>query len=272
LQNTGRKKIIAMEHSFHGRTAAAGAVTWGSQGRWYGFPSTPMEVEFVPRNDEAALAAAVDNDTAGVIIEPVQGVAGAFDFSRTFMAAARAACDSHGAMLILDEVQTGVGRCGTPFGADYFDVIPDMITAAKSLGGGFPCGAVLMTDDVARDLGPGAMGTTFGGGPLACAAIVAVLDTILENDLLTNVTEVSAHIRETCIRGPVNAIQGAGFLLGLKTTPRAALVRDALLRKDILAGTSADPHVLRLLPALVLESSHVDKLSDALEELSDESF
>jgi acetylornithine/succinyldiaminopimelate/putrescine aminotransferase len=129
-----------------------------------------------------------------------------------------------------------------------------------------------MRNDLAKDLGPGALGTTFGGGPLACAVIIAVLDAIEEEGLLAQVTEVSALIRETCVRGPVTGIQGAGFLLGLKTTPRAASVRDALLDKDILAGTSADPHILRLLPALILQPSHVASLAQALEELNDESL
>ncbi|HEY5624664.1 MAG TPA: aminotransferase class III-fold pyridoxal phosphate-dependent enzyme [Gammaproteobacteria bacterium] len=269
LQATGRGKVIAMEHSFHGRTAAAGAVSWNSIGRWYGFPRMPMDVVFVPRNDEAALAAAVDSDTAAVIMEPVQGVAGAFDFAESFVNAARRACDAAGALLILDEVQTGMGRLGTPFGADYFGVTPDLMTAAKSLGGGFPCGAVVMRQDLARDLGPGAIASTFGGGPLACAAIVAVLDTIADDNLLANVADVSARIRESCTIGHVSGIQGAGFLLGLRTTPRAALVRDALLKHDILTGTSGDPHILRLLPALILQSTHVEKLVDALEEIAD---
>lgn len=272
LQTTGRRKIVAIEHGFHGRTAAAGAVTWGARDRWYGFPNTPMDVTFVPRNDTTALTAAIDKETAGVIIEPVQGVTGAFDFSKPFMTAARAACDVSGALLILDEVQTGIGRLGTPFGADYFDVSPDLITTAKSLGGGFPCGAVLMRDELTKDLGPGALGTTFGGGPLACALIVAVLDTIEEDGLLAQVTEVSALIRQTCICGPITSVQGAGFLLGLKTAPRAATVRDALLERNILAGTSGDPHILRLLPALILQPSHVETLAQALEELTDESF
>ena len=272
LQTTGRKKIVALEHGFHGRTAAAGAVTWGARERWYGFPNTPMDVTFVPRDDAGALASAVDEEPAGVIIEPVQGVAGAYDFSKPFMAAARAACDASGALLILDEVQTGIGRLGTPFGADYFGVSPDLMTTAKSLGGGVPCGAVLMRDEITKDLGPGALGTTFGGGPLASAAIVAVLATIEEEGLLAQVTEVSALIRQTCIRGPITGIQGVGFLLGLKTTPRAAAVRDALLGRDILTGTSGDPHILRLLPALILEPSHVEILARALEELTDESL
>ena len=269
LQATGRGKIVAMEHAFHGRTAAAGALSWNSRDRWYGFPQVPFDIEFVPRNDEAALASAVDNDTAAIIIEPVQGVAGAFDFDPSFMQATRRISDEAGALLILDEVQTGVGRLGQPFGADYFGITPDLLTTAKALGGGFPCGAVIMRNELATELRPGALGSTFGGAPLACAAIVAVLDTIAENHLLAQVTEVSAQISETCVVGPITAIQGVGFLLGLRTTPRAALVRNALLERDILAGTSGDPHILRLLPALILQSEHVESLAEALKEIGD---
>jgi len=272
LQATSRSTIVAVEHAFHGRTAAAAAVTWGAQDRWYGFPRTPFNVQFVPRDDVAALSAAVDNETAGVIIEPVQGVAGAFDFSAQFMTAARELCDQNGAILILDEVQTGVGRLGTPFGADLYGVRPDLLTTAKALGGGFPCGAVIMTNALAADLGPGAMGTTFGGGPLACAAIRTVLEVIEEDRLLTRVQELAGLIRERCLCGPITGIQGAGFLIGLKTAPRAARVQEALLQKGILAGTSADPHVLRLLPPLILEDQHVEELVQALEELNSETL
>jgi len=269
LRVTGRTKIVAFEHAFHGRTAAAAAVTWGAAKSWYGFPRTPFDVQFVPRNDVAALDAAVDSSTAGVIVEPVQGLAGAFDFSTELLHAARAACDRAGALLILDEVQTGIGRLGEPFGAQLHRVRPDLLTTAKGLGGGFPCGALLLPQSIARDLKPGSLGTTFGGGPVACAAIKTVLDVIREDELLANVREVSAAIRATCVVGPVVGIQGRGFLLGLKTKPKAAAVRDALLARDILTGTSADPHVLRLLPPLILSTEHVQRLAAALEELTD---
>ena len=272
LRATGRCTVVAMEHAFHGRTAAAGAVTWGAAKSWYGFPRAPFDVRFVPRNDVDALEAAVDGDTAAVIIEPVQGVAGAFDFSTQFMQAARACCDRTGALLIVDEVQTGVGRLGEPFGADLFGVEPDLLTTAKGLGAGFPCAALLMTDGLAEDLGAGAMGTTFGGGPLACAAIKTVIDVIEEDDLLARVRATAASIRSTCIRGPVTGIRGAGLLVGLRTAPRAAAVQKALLREDILTGTSADPHILRLLPPLILEQRHVARLAEVLEELDSETL
>src|SRR5512143_1555323 len=269
---TGRTKIVAMEGSFHGRTAAAAAVTWGAAKSWYGFPRTPFDVQFVPRNDAQALAAAVDSSTAAVIIEPVQGLAGAFDFAPEFLHAIRAACDKAGALYIIDEVQTGMGRLGAPFGAQLYDVRPDLLTVAKGLGGGFPCGAVLMPQSIAAELKPGALGTTFGGGPVACAAMKTVIEVIERDKLLANVREVSATIRATCKVGPVESIQGQGFLLGLRTRPKAAAVRDALLARDILAGTSADPHVLRLLPPLILSAEHVQRLAAVLKELNDASL
>ncbi len=272
LKLTGRKKIVAIEHSFHGRTAAAAAVTWGAQKSWYGFPRTPMDVAFVPRNDIEALHSAVDDRTAAVIVEPVQGLAGAFDLSTEFLRSARQACDRNDAFLILDEVQSGMGRLGEPFGADLFRVQPDLLTTAKGVAGGFPCGALIMTPTIAVELKPGQLGTTFGGNPMACAGVIAVLDAIEEDHLLTRVRELSALIRETCVVGPVKRIRGAGFLLGLETGPKAAKVRDALLQRDILTGTSTDPHVLRLLPPLVLEREHVEALAAALKELDDETL
>jgi acetylornithine/succinyldiaminopimelate/putrescine aminotransferase len=266
---TGRTKIVAMEHSFHGRTAAAAAVTWGAAKSWYGFPRTPFDVTFVPRNDVAALEAAVDASTAAVIIEPVQGLAGAFHFEPEFLHAIRAVCDKRGALFIIDEVQTGMGRLGAPFGAQLHDVRPDLLTVAKGLGGGFPCGAVLMPHSIAATLKAGSLGTTFGGGPVACAAIKTVIEVINRDDLCANVRTVSAAIRASCQVGPVESIQGRGFLLGLKTRPKAAAVRDALLARDILVGTSADPNMLRLLPPLILSHDHVQRLAEALEDLTD---
>jgi acetylornithine/succinyldiaminopimelate/putrescine aminotransferase len=236
---------------------------------WYGFPRTPFDVAFVPRNDTAALDDAVDSSTAAVIIEPVQGLAGAFDFAPEFLRACRAACDRAGALLIIDEVQTGMGRLGAPFGAQLHNVRPDLLTVAKGLGGGFPCGAVLMPHSIAKDLKAGALGTTFGGGPVACAAIKTVIDVIGRDNLCANVRDVSAAIKATCRVGPVESIQGGGFLLGLKTRPKASAVRDALLARDLLVGTSADPHMLRLLPPLILSTEHVQRLAKALEELTD---
>ena len=268
LRVTGRSKIVAIEQSFHGRTAAAAAVTWGADGSWYGFPRAPFDVQFVPREDIAALNAAVDSSTAAVIVEPVQGLAGAFDFTTEFLRAARNACDRSRALLILDEVQTGIGRLGEPFGAQLHRVRPDLLTTAKGLGGGFPCGALLLPHEIARDLKPGSLGTTFGGGPMACAIVETVIDIIESENLLENVRQRSAQIRRDCVVGPVIATQGAGLLLGLRTSRPAKDVQAELLKQDILTGTSGDPNVVRILAPFVLGSEHVEQLRDALKKIA----
>lgn len=264
---THRRNVVAIEGAFHGRTAAAGAVTWGADKKWYEFPQPPFEVRFIPRRDIAAIEHQVDHDTAAVIVEPVQGVGGAFDMGAEFLAALRARCDAVGAQLIFDEVQIGVGRSGYPFAANLYGVTPDMITTAKALGNGFPCGALLMAPAVTAAIKLEGLGTTFGGGPMACAAIEAVIDAIESEDLMANVRRVSALLRESCSTGPVVDHQGAGFLHGLRVNRPAKEIQTALLARNILAGTSADPHVVRLLPPYVLQESHVDLLREALQDL-----
>ncbi|HEY1312296.1 MAG TPA: aminotransferase class III-fold pyridoxal phosphate-dependent enzyme [Steroidobacteraceae bacterium] len=265
---SGRSKIVALEQGWHGRTAAAGAVTWGALEKWYGFPRTPFDVSFAPRDNPDALGQFIDRHTAAVIVEPVQGVGGAYEVGQPMLRALRQRCDETGALLIFDEVQCGMGRTGAPFAANFYGVVPDMLTSAKALGNGFPVSALLLSQRVAGRIKYDDMGTTFGGGPMACAAAEAVIDTIESESLLANVRQVSAYIRSSCIVGPVTGVQGAGFLLGLKTSRPAKEVHAELLAKNILAGTSADPHILRLLPAYILNEGHVDQLSDALSRIS----
>lgn len=267
LRITNRTHVAALEHSFHGRTAAAGAVTYGAASKWYGFPRAPFDVSFIPRGNEAAIEEHVTARTAAVIVEPIQGLAGAFDLGRPFLEVLRRRCDAVGALLIFDEVQCGMGRCGEPFAANLYGVVPDMITTAKALGSGFPCAALLMSPSVAGHLKIDMLGTTFGGGPMACAVIEAVIDVIEAEGLLANVRRISASIRETCQVGPVVGSQGAGLLLGLRTNRPAKDVQRELLERDILAGTSADPNVLRLLPAFILDESHVRLLGEALRQI-----
>lgn len=267
LRITNRTHVAALEHSFHGRTAAAGAVTYGAASKWYGFPRAPFDVSFIPRGNEAAIEEHVTARTAAVIVEPIQGLAGAFDLGRPFLEVLRRRCDAVGALLIFDEVQCGMGRCGEPFAANLYGVVPDMITTAKALGSGFPCAALLMSPCVAGHLKIDMLGTTFGGGPMACAVIEAVIDVIEAEGLLANVRRISASIRETCQVGPVVGSQGAGLLLGLRTNRPAKDVQRELLERDILAGTSADPNVLRLLPAFILDESHVRLLGEALRQI-----
>jgi acetylornithine/succinyldiaminopimelate/putrescine aminotransferase len=265
---TKRSHVAAVEYAFHGRTAAAGALTWGSTEKWYAFPRTPFDVSFMPRRDVSALAQHITEKTAAVVIEPVQGLAGAFDMGAPYLEALRKRCDEVGALLIFDEVQCGMGRTGHPFAANLYGVKPDMITAAKALGNGFPCAALLTAPKVSAAIKLDALGTTYGGGPMACAAIEAVIEAIETEGLLERVQRVSKYIRETCVVGPVTATQGAGFLLGLRTNRPAKEIHAELLEVGILAGTATDPHILRLLPPFILEEQHVDLLRDALSHLA----
>ena len=265
FRRTGRRKVVAVEGAFHGRTAAAAAVTWGSS-RWYGFPQAPFEVTFVPRGDLEALEAALV-DAAALIVEPVQGQAGAYEAGASWLAAARDLTKDAGTVLIFDEVQCGLGRSGHPFAAQTYGVTPDLLTTAKGLAGGFPAGAVLVSDELAAGLKEGDLGTTFGGGPLACALIQTVIQVIEEEGLLQRVRDLSDRILATCLTGPVTAIQGKGFLIGLRTTRPAKEIQAELIEHGIVCGTSGDPHIVRLLPPLVLEASHVDALASALREI-----
>jgi acetylornithine/succinyldiaminopimelate/putrescine aminotransferase len=264
LKHTGRDRILAIEHGFHGRSAAAGAVTWGAAQKWYGFPRTPFDVAFIGRNDSTAAQEMINGDTAAVIVELVQGMAGAYELGREFAETLAGRCAETGALLIVDEVQSGMGRSGHPFAADAYQIKPDLLTVAKSLGAGFPCGAVLMTSEIAANLGTGDLGTTFGGGPLACALIETVIDEIIGSDLMENVRAVSAALVNALPAGPVKSAQGMGFLIGLRCSAPAKLVRDGLLERGILVGTSADPAVIRLMPPLVLDQPHIEELIDAL--------
>lgn len=264
---TNRNKVLAITQGFHGRTAAAAAVTWNSE-EWYGFPHKPFAVDFIPRDDCDAATAMIGSDVAAVIVEPVQGVAGAYDLSHDFLRTLRDCTRRHGVLLIADEVQSGMGRCGQYFAVQSHGITPDILTSAKALGGGIPCGAILCNEDIAPHFGLGDLGTTFGGGPVAAAAINAVIDTIEAEDLLKNVRQREAQIREQCMTGPVQKIQGMGLLLGFVCDRPAVEVRNALLEHDVLTGTSADPNVLRILAPLVLESSHVDHLAHALKSMA----
>ncbi len=261
-----RTRVVALEGGFHGRTAAAGACSWGSQ-KWYAFPRTPFDVVWVPHDDSQALAAAVDDDTAAVILEPVQGLAGSRALSRELLETARRATERHGAWLIADEVQCGMGRTGTPFAIEAAGVTPDIVTTAKGLAGGFPAGAVIAPARVADSLPYGALGTTFGGGPLACAWISVVVETLSEPGFLERVAQLGERIRQTCRVGPVVDVQGRGLLLGLRCGRPAGEVLAALRARGILAGGAADPNVVRLMPPLTLGDDDVAALALALADI-----
>jgi len=265
---TGRTRVAAIEHGFHGRTAAAGAVSWGAREKWYGFPNTPFEVDFIPRDANQSVAGAITDKTAAVIVELVQGLAGAYDLDPAFVRTIADACARTGALLIVDEVQTGIGRCGQPFASNIYDVSPDILTTAKSMAGGLPCGAVIVTDEIAGSMGQGDLGSTFGGGPLACALVDTVISVIRQEGLMDNVRQLAQMLIDAGPLGPVESIQGKGFLLGLRCRRSASEVRDELLARNILVGTSADPAVIRLLPPLILEQQHIEQLINSLADLS----
>ena len=266
FRHTKRSRIVALEGAFHGRTAAAGSLTWKNE-RWYGFPRPPFDITIVPRKAVDALRAALGPDVAAFIVEPIQGQAGAVDLGAEYLAAARELTRAAGALLIFDEVQCGMGRTGHPFAAQAYGVTPDLLTVAKGLAGGFPAGAVLVSDAAAAGLQHGDLGATFGGGPIACALIETVIDVIESDALLPRVRRLSKLIRETCQVGPVTGVQGDGFLLGLRTSRPGREVVNELLEKGILTGTAGDPNIVRLLPPLILEEAHVAALARALAEL-----
>lgn len=266
---TGRSVIVAMEHGFHGRTMACLGVT---QSGSYRAQHAPVHgaVRFVPYGDLQALAAALDEDVAGVLIEPIQGIAGVMVPPEGFLAGARVLCDEAGAALILDEVQTGVGRTGDAFAWHAEpDARPDLVTCGKSLGAGFPVAALLLTEAMAATTGPGEHGTTFGGAPLACAAVEAVLDAIDDEDLLGRARELAHRVHSFAPGRPrhvpgVTHVRGRGCLLGVVLDRPAGPVATQLLQHGIVAGTAHDPHCLRLAPPAATPAQALDDLEHAL--------
>jgi acetylornithine/N-succinyldiaminopimelate aminotransferase len=262
---TGRSKVVALKGAFHGRTAAAAAVTDGAV--WYGFPRTPFDVAWASPNDVQALDAALDDSVAAFIFEPVQGVAGAVAMTAEFMQAARTMCTERGVVLIADEVQTGMGRTGTFFAVEQLGIVPDVLTVAKGIGAGFPAAAVLAPAAIADLIKPGWLGTTFGGGPVACAAILATVQAISAPEFLENVQSISQRIFAEARVGPVQDISGLGLLIGLHVSRPAKEVLRELRERGILAGDAKNPNVVRLLPPLIIDDAAVDGLMKALKEI-----
>ena len=267
-RHTGRSTIVSVEGGWHGRTAATQAVTDGPRyaetARLAGLPVSRK----VPFNDAAAMRAAVDQTVAAVIVEPVQGLTGARDCDPAFLRAAREACDAAGALLIFDEIQCGVGRCGAFTSAEAFGVVPDILTLAKGLASGLPIGAVVTTEAVSSRLALGDLGSTFGGGPVPCAAALATLRVIQRQGLIANANEVGAYLMAGAAALPgVVGVQGRGLLIGLRLDRPAAGVQQGLFARRILAGTSGDPQVLRLMPPLSFSRSEADLVLAGLREV-----
>jgi acetylornithine/N-succinyldiaminopimelate aminotransferase len=259
--------IVAAQKSFHGRTLAT--VTATGQPK-YQEPFLPLlpGVSHVPFNDIDALEAAVTDDTCAVLLEPVQGEGGVYPAHKPFLEAARALCDKHHALLIFDEVQTGIGRTGKWFAYEHYGVVPDILTSAKALGGGFPIGACLARGDAATTLVPGDHGSTYGGNPLACAAALAVLNTIEDEHLLANAHAMGDYfvhrLNELPLRNQIADIRALGLMIGVELkAPDAKRVLLESLEHGLLLSAIGD-HTLRLVPPLNITTADIDAVMEIL--------
>ena len=275
-RRTGRTHLVAAEGAFHGRTMGALALT-AKEAYRAPFEPLPGQVTFVPYGDATALAAAVSDETAAIVLEPVQGEAGVVVPARDYLAAARAIADEHGALLWLDEVQTGAGRTGAWFAhlndALTDPVLPDVVTLAKGLAGGIPIGACLGFGEAASLLQPGNHGTTFGGNPVACAAALAVLDTIEADGLLAHAAALGAALAAGLTADArVTEARSAGLLVGLDLVEPVSLqVMQAAQRHGFIVNNPT-PERIRLAPPLVLTQDDVDAFVAAWPAILDEAF
>ncbi|MET9300568.1 acetylornithine transaminase [Micromonospora aurantiaca] len=263
---TGRRHVVATHGGFHGRTMGALALT-GQPAKADPFRPLPGDVTHVPFGDAAALAEAVTGDTAMLIIEPIQGENGVVVPPPGYLAAARRITAAHGALLVLDEVQTGVGRTGHWFAHQADGVEPDVITLAKGLGGGLPLGACLAFGRAADLLTPGSHGTTFGGNPISCAAALAVVSTIAHEGLLDHVKRVGERLRrgvEALGHPLVREVRGAGLLLGIVLDEPVSAAAAAALREAGFLVNPVQPDVVRLAPPLILTAAQADAFLAAL--------
>jgi acetylornithine/N-succinyldiaminopimelate aminotransferase len=264
---TGREKVITFAGGFHGRTADAISATFLGKYRELGRPNVPghLRAEFGEIESVREIA---DETVAAIMLEPVQSMAGVRLADAEFYRRLRELADERGQLLIYDEVQTGIGRTGEWFFSGSRaggDVVPDIVTLAKALGSGVPVGACLVNDRVASAIKENDLGTTFGGGMLAMAAITATLEAIEMDWMLANVRAIESYLRERLADIPaVVSVRGLGLLLGIEFKEKAAPIHQALLERRIITGTSSDPHVLRLLPPLCLKREEAELFVEAL--------
>ncbi|HXE09771.1 MAG TPA: aspartate aminotransferase family protein [Acidobacteriaceae bacterium] len=273
LRSEGKKlgtKFLAVEHSFHGRTMGAVATTHKEKYREPFAPVMP-DVDFVRFDDVADLRTKFSSDVCGICIEAIQGEGGVRPVSKEFLATARELCDSTGALLLADEIQSGMGRTGEWFAYQHYGIQPDITTLAKPIANGLPMGAMLCTDEAARAISPGMHGTTFGGGPLACAVAIAVIDTMKQQKLLEHVKEVGGYFNQQ-LEGlrkkhdSVVEVRGLGLMLGIELDSADLAKRAAaeMMAQRIIINRTSET-VLRFLPPFVLERKHVDHAIAALD-------
>lgn len=268
---TGRPNIVAAEKSFHGRTMGALALT-GQPDKRTPFEPMPAGVHHVPYGDVAALEAVVDSDTAAVFLEPIMGEGGVVVPPEGYLLAAREITAKHGALLVLDEVQTGIGRTGWFYAHQSVGIVPDVITLAKGLGGGLPIGACIGIGAAGELLHPGKHGTTFGGNPVCAAAALAVLRTIADEDLLSHVDSIGktiAHSIEGLNHPLVSHVRGSGLLLGVVLTAAVAPAAEAAAREAGFLLNAAQPDVLRLAPPLIITEDQAASFVTALPAILD---
>jgi len=268
---TGDSKIIATMQGFHGRTMGSLATTWKDR---YKKPYEPLigDVAFVPYDDPEAMTDAVDDETAAVIVEPVQGEGGINPASTAFLERTREVTEAAGAALVFDEVQTGMGRTGALWAAERSGVVPDVITAAKGLGNGFPVGATLCREWIAEDYGSHA--STFSGGPVVSAAAGATVETIVEEDVPTHAADVGGYLMERLreeLSDDVREVRGEGLMVGVEVGRGANRALKELALNHRILALPAGRTVVRLLPPLTMEEDHADRVVAALcEVVSDE--
>lgn len=264
----GKTGIVAFEGAFHGRTAGALALTPKER---YQAPFRPLMpgVTYAPFNDCDAAIDAIGPDTCAVFVEPIQGEGGIHLADPVFLRALRDACDQVGALLVFDEIQCGVGRTGTLWAYEQTGVTPDLLTAAKALGGGLPIGVTLLTDRVAAALEPGDHGSTFAGGPVVCRAALEVLARVRDVAFLAHVREMGALLLERlgALESPhIRDIRGQGLMIGVELDIEAARIIEAGWARGVLL-LNAGTHVLRLLPPLIVEPEHIEQLISALSDI-----
>ncbi|MEZ5991944.1 MAG: aspartate aminotransferase family protein [Planctomycetota bacterium] len=262
---TGRPRVIAMETGFHGRTVGSLSVT-GNQKLRDDFPENLAQyTDFVPHGDFDTLEAMMNEDVAAIILEPITSVGGVKIASRKYYDSLRELCLGYGTALIFDEVQTGFGRSGEMFAGIHWGVEPDICTSAKAAGGGFPLGCVILSEAISSAPAPGEHGCTFGGGPLAMAALKANLEILRDEKLVENAREMEVVIRDELGSVPeILAITGKGLLLGLQLECPAKPIVQALLSKKIIVGGCDRPDMIRLLPPLTVKPEHIAQLKTAL--------
>jgi acetylornithine/succinyldiaminopimelate/putrescine aminotransferase len=264
---TGRRAVASVTGGWHGRTVATLACCDGASYEAGALRAGMALSARVTFDDIASLDAVLDDSMAALIVEPVQGMAGARDCGADFLAAARRICTERGIALLFDEVQCGVARTGAFTAAELYGVVPDGLTLAKGLGSGFPIGAVVAGPMLSGGVGVGDLGSTFGGGPVACAAALATLAVITDEDLAGNAARVGGHLAEGAHALGARKVQGRGLLLGLDFHRPAREIQQALFTRRILTGTSSDPNILRIMPPLTLSIGEADLLLAGLQEV-----